>query len=110
MVTSGGDLKAKYVIHAVGPRWGEGDEETKLRNATRNALQCADETGINSITFPAISSGIFGFPLDLAAKTMLRSVRDYLSGSTAIRKVIFALFDEKSVKVFEENLVRLTAE
>ncbi len=110
VVTSGGDLRAKYVIHAVGPRWGEGDEETKLRNATRNALQCADETGIISITFPAISTGIFGFPLDLAAKTMLRSVRDYLSGSTAIRKVIFALFDEKSVKVFEEKLLRLTAE
>jgi O-acetyl-ADP-ribose deacetylase (regulator of RNase III) len=109
-VTSGGNLPARYVIHAVGPRWGEGEEVQKLRDATWNSLKRADEVGARSITFPAISTGIFGFPLELAAKTMLQSVRDYLSGSTEIQKVVFALFDGKSLQVFEENAVLLQSD
>lgn len=63
VVTGGGNLKAKYVIHAVGPRMGEGNEDEKLKNATLNSLKLADEKGIKSISFPAISTGIFGFPI-----------------------------------------------
>jgi O-acetyl-ADP-ribose deacetylase (regulator of RNase III) len=63
VMTGGGNLKAKHVIHAVGPRMGEGDEDTKLRNATMNSLLLAEEHDLKSIAFPAIGTGVFGFRL-----------------------------------------------
>ncbi|MFQ5449821.1 MAG: macro domain-containing protein [Nitrospinaceae bacterium] len=106
-VTSGGALKAKFVIHAVGPRWGEGDEENKLRDAALNSLKRAEEKEIESITFPAISTGIFGFPLELAARILLQTVKEYLLGTTKIKRVVFALFDRKSMAVFQKMLQSL---
>ncbi|NIQ01270.1 MAG: O-acetyl-ADP-ribose deacetylase [Nitrospinaceae bacterium] len=103
-VTTGGNLKANYVIHAVGPRWGEGDEEAKLRNATLHSLQRAEEKTLTSIAFPAISTGIFGFPTDRAAEIMLKAVRDHLNGSTGLKKVVFALFDRPTLQRFEKTL------
>lgn len=107
VVTSGGRLKAKYVIHAVGPRMGEGDEDEKLRNATLNSLQRADEKKMESIAFPAISTGVFGFPLDRCAGIMLGNTKEYLSGKTGIRSVVFCLFDKKSFDVFADRLKAL---
>jgi len=80
MNTKGGNLKAKYVIHAVGPRLGEGDEDEKLRRATLNSLKLADEYGLRSMAFPAVSTGIFGFPKDRCAKIMLSTTIEYLKG------------------------------
>ena len=71
VITTGGQLKARHVIHAVGPRMGEGDEDRKLRDATVNSLKLADEHGLRSLAFPAISTGIFGFPLGRCAQIML---------------------------------------
>lgn len=99
-VTGGGNLKADYVIHAVGPRMGEGDEDQKLENATRNSLIRADEKNIRSIAFPAISTGIFGFPMDRAAEIMLKTSKDYLEGSTNIKQVVFCLWGQESFDVF----------
>lgn len=104
VITSGGNLKAKYVIHAVGPRMGEGNEDEKLTNATLNSLKLADENNLNSIAFPAISTGIFGFPMDRAAKIMLKTVIDYLKGETNLKRVIFCLFGKNSLKIFEKEL------
>ncbi|PIQ97729.1 MAG: O-acetyl-ADP-ribose deacetylase [Nitrospinae bacterium CG11_big_fil_rev_8_21_14_0_20_56_8] len=103
-LTSGGALKAKYVIHAVGPRWGEGNEEKKLKNATLNALRRAEEKGLKSIAFPALSTGIFGFPLELAARIMLQTVEEYLNSETGIQTVVFTLFDDPAFSVFQKNL------
>ncbi|MFQ5673816.1 MAG: macro domain-containing protein [Nitrospinales bacterium] len=100
VITTAGRLKAKYVIHAVGPQQGEGGEEEKLRGATRNSLQRAEERHLASIAFPAISTGIFGFPTDAGARIMLATTRDYLSGQTGIQKVVFVLFDRKTHEVF----------
>ena len=104
VITGGGNLKAKYVIHAVGPRMGEGDEDQKLRNATLNSLKLADENKITSISFPAISTGIFGFPINRCAEIMLRSTIDYLKQQTQIEKVVFCLFDTASYNVFAKEL------
>ena len=71
VITSGGNLKAKYVIHAVGPQMGEGDEDNKLKNATVNSLKVADENNTRSIAFPAISTGICGFPIKRCAEIMI---------------------------------------
>ena len=103
-ITSGGDLKADYVIHAVGPRWGEGQEQAKLRQAVLASLELADRQGLKTIALPAISTGIFGFPLDLAAETILKSIQNYLAGDTGIQIVILTLFDEKSVSAFRTKL------
>ncbi len=101
--TTGGNLKAKWVIHAVGPRMGEGDEDNKLRNATLNSLKLADAGKIKSISFPAISTGLFGFPIQRCAKIMLSTVMEYIQGKTGIDKVVFCLFTEADYRVFEQE-------
>ena len=104
VITSGGKLKARYVIHAVGPRRGEAEEDEKLRNATLNSLKLADKKGLKTLTFPAISTGVFGFPVDRCASIMLKTTREYLQGVTGINKVVFCLFDKKTLVHFENEL------
>ena len=104
VITTGGNLKAKHVIHAVGPRMGEGGEDEKLRNATLNTLKTADANNLSSIALPAISTGIFGFPMQRCAEIMLRTTIDYLKGNTALEKVVFALFGAEAYKTFEKQL------
>ena len=95
MLTGAGNLKARHVIHAVGPRKGEGDEEEKLRNATLNSLKAADENGLKSIGFPAISTGVFGFPIERCAEIMLSGAIDYLQGETGLVRVVFCLYGRR---------------
>ena len=102
--TTAGNLKAKYIIHAVGPRMGEGDEDAKLKNATLNSLILADREDIKTLTFPAISTGIFGFPMDRCAEIMLQTTVDYLKGPTQLEKVVFCLYGLGSYKIFAEWL------
>jgi O-acetyl-ADP-ribose deacetylase (regulator of RNase III) len=102
--TTGGNLKAKYVIHTVGPQMGEGNEDEKLKNATLNSLKLADDSNIRSISFPAISTGVFGFPIKRCARIMLQTTLEYLKGRTSIEKVVFCLFGQDSYKVFEKQL------
>jgi len=107
VITTGGNLKARYVVHAVGPQMGEGNEDEKLKNATLNSLKVADENNLTSITFPAISTGIFGFPKERCAEIMLRTVTDYLSGETGLERVVFCLHGASSFEIFSETLRRL---
>ena len=104
VITRGGDLKAKYVIHAVGPRMGEGNEDEKLKNATLNSLKVADDNNLESIGFCAISTGIFGYPIERCAKVMIETTMDYLKEETQLKKVVFCLYDANSHQVFEEEL------
>ena len=107
VITTGGNLKARNVVHAVGPQMGEGDEDEKLKNATLNSLKVADENNLTSITFPAISTGIFGFPKERCAEIMLKTVMDYLSGETGLRRVVFCLHGASSFEIFSATLERL---
>lgn len=101
--TTGGDLPAKFVIHTVGPRWGEGDEDAKLVSAIRSSLQAAARLKLTSISLPAISTGIFGFPLERAAGLILGEIRRILDAGDAgsLREVRLCLFDEKTLAGFE---------
>ena len=103
-ITTGGNLKAKHVIHAVGPRMGEGNEDEKLKNATLNSLKLMDKHELNTIAFPAISTGIFGYPIERCAKIMISTAKDYLSGDTQIREVIFCLYSSSDFDVFKNEL------
>ena len=107
VITTGGNLKARHVIHAVGPRMGEGEEDEKLKNATLNSLKVADDNNLTSITFPAVSTGIFGFPKERCAEIMLGTVIDYLRGNTAIKRVVFCLHGESSYDIFSGTLKSL---
>ena len=108
VITTGGSLKTKHVIHAVGPRMGEGNEDQKLKNATLNSLKVADENHLNSISFPAISTGIFGFPIGRCAEIMLKTTIGYLKGQTGLEKVVFCLFGRDSYEVFATQLEKET--
>ncbi len=104
-ITGGGGLPAGHVIHAVGPRWGEGDEEEKLRNAVYSSLRLAEENHFATVSLPAISAGIFGFPKDRCAEIILHTVESYLKEmqSDALREVRICLFDREMVSIFQEK-------
>ena len=102
--TSGGRLPAKYVIHAVGPVWGDGDEDKKLAAAVNGSLEVADELKLTSISFPAISTGIFGFPKERAAKVMFTAIENYFSHQhSGIKLVRLVLFDDATINAFRET-------
>ena len=107
VITSGGRLKARYVIHAVGPYGNDPNAEALLASATRRSLEVADENGLKSIAFPAISSGIFGYPIDRCAQVMLSTVRHYLQNAdTGLRLVVFCLYGQAAFDVFAAELQR----
>ncbi len=103
-ITRAGRLPASYVIHAVGPRMGEGDEDMKLRQATLNSLKLADQHGLTSVAFPAISTGIFGYPVDRCAKIMLTATIEYLKGDTHLKRIVFCLWDHHTCVIFKNAL------
>ena len=100
--THGGSLPARYVIHAVGPVWGEGDEDTRLAAAIRGSLARADELELESIAFPAISTGIFGFPKERAAQIFFDSIPAYFNENptSRLKQVMIILWDASSLEVF----------
>jgi O-acetyl-ADP-ribose deacetylase (regulator of RNase III) len=101
--TSGGNLPCRYVIHAVGPVWGDGEEDAKLAAAVAGSLKIADELKLESIAMPAISTGIFGFPKERAAKVIFAAVRDYFRAHlSGLKLVKLVLYNEPAVYVFEE--------
>ncbi|HPP07352.1 MAG TPA: macro domain-containing protein, partial [Syntrophorhabdaceae bacterium] len=105
VITSGGSLKARYVIHTVGPRWGEGDEEKKLKSAIKSTLSLADEKGFNSISIPAISAGIFGFPKDKCAEIITEEIVKFInSKETSLKEINLFLIDEEIIGYFNKEL------
>lgn len=100
--TLGGLLPTKYIIHAVGPVWGDGDEDKKLSDAVTGSLRVADELKCTSISMPAISTGIFGFPKDRAAGLIFSAIETYFAEAkdSSIQTVRLVLFDNTTVKVF----------
>ena len=107
-VTTAGKLKAKYVIHAVGPRWGEGDEEAKLRRAVRNALTKATELKLKSIAMPAISTGIFGYPKEEGTRVILEEVVNFLKQeTTTVDEVRLVSIDKATYEMFLKHADRL---
>lgn len=111
VITSGGNLKARFVIHTVGPVWrggGEGEEKV-LRSAYRNSLELASSKKIQSIAFPSISTGAYGYPADKAAAAALDEVILFLYAHTEGPKLVkFVLYDSETFSTYEESLSALT--
>jgi len=108
-ITTAGKLPARYVIHAVGPRMGEGDEDSKLENAVLSSLMLASEKGFKSISFPAISSGIFGFPKDRCAGILVYQVLKFLqmNQGSSLQVVEFCIFDEETLEHFRREFDKI---
>ena len=105
-LTGGHGLPAKYVIHAVGPRWRGGGhgEAGLLASAYRSSMALAKEYGVRSIAFPAISCGIYGYPLEEAARIAVDTVRKHAAGMPALERVIFVCFEEKTHAAYREAM------
>jgi O-acetyl-ADP-ribose deacetylase (regulator of RNase III) len=104
-ITGGGNLKARYVIHAAGMGRDLQTDETKVRNATMNSLKRADENSLKSIAFPSIGTGVGGFPLEKAAEVMLGALKDYLEqNNSGLELVVFVLWGHEAYRAFEEQL------
>ena len=103
-ITTAGKLPAKFVIHTVGPRMGEGKEDEKLKSATLNSLKLAEKNSLESIAFPAVSAGIFGFPKDSCAKIMVENAIEYAKSGTKINEIIFVLFNDDVYNFFCREL------
>ncbi len=105
-ITGGHRLRARHVIHAVGPVWhgGGSGEDDALASCYRNALRLAAEHGCRSVAFPAISTGAYGFPLERATRIAVREVRAALSGGSAVEKVVFCTFSGTDREIYERVL------
>ncbi len=108
VITGGGNLKAKYVIHAVGPRYsGSPKDPEHLSGAYRKSLELCTQNKISSIAFPSIGTGIYGYPVEKASRIALKAVMDYLKNHPEIKLVRFVLFDPKTFDDYEEALKEL---
>lgn len=100
-VTSAGRLRAKYVIHAVGPRYGEEEGDGKLASAIQSALDKAEELGLSSIAMPAISAGAFGYPYERCARIMARVIKGFAPRAKVLRRAIVCLYGAEAYGAFE---------
>jgi O-acetyl-ADP-ribose deacetylase (regulator of RNase III) len=109
VITTAGNLKARYVIHTVGPRYHDGtrNEATLLKSAYLESLRLASKKNLTSISFPAISTGAYGYPVHEAARIALQTTIEYLGDHQAIRLVRFVLYHQSIYAIFAEELNRL---
>jgi len=106
-ITGGGQLQARYVIHAASMHLGGLTSEGSLRDATVNSLKRAAEKKLTSIAFPAIGTGVAGFPIPRCAQVMLAEVKKHLDGPTTLERVLFVLFDLSALQAFQQTLAAM---
>jgi O-acetyl-ADP-ribose deacetylase (regulator of RNase III) len=108
VITGGHDLPNRYIVHALGPVYGSDEPEAELlADCYRNSLSLAEEQGVSSVAFPAISTGVFGYPVEEAAEVALRTVTEEAENLQSVRLVRFVLFGEEDLKVYERILSEL---
>ncbi len=108
VITSGGNLKANYVIHAVGPRYSGSPKDAELlSSAYRKSLELCTQNKISSIAFPSISTGIYGYPVEEASRIALKTAMDYLKEHPEMKLVRFVLFDSKTYDVYKESFKKM---
>ncbi len=111
VITSGGNLKAKHVIHTVGPVWlgGFHVEAELLKQAYKNSLRLAVAKGLKTIAFPSISTGAYGYPIEDASRIAVRTVKEFLEKEDKLEKVVFVLFSERDFEIYFETAKSILA-
>jgi len=104
VISGAGNLKAKYIIHVVGPRFQEGELEEKLKTTVLNALKKAEEKGAKSIAFPPMGTGFYGVPLELSARVTLNTIVEFSEEETSIRDIKICLMDNREFIPYQKNL------
>src|SRR5690242_9784380 len=106
VITSGGNLPAKFVIHTVGPVWNGGNKNEKelLASAYHNSLKIAEEKNLSKIAFPNISTGIYGFPKNPAAEIAVNTVKKFIKSAKNVKEVIFVCFDDENYLLYHQLL------
>jgi O-acetyl-ADP-ribose deacetylase len=107
VISTGGKLKARHVIHACGPKFQEADTERKLRDCVLAALRLADERGLESIAFPPMGAGFYGVPLELCARVVTDAIRDHLRKETSLREILICVIDMREFNAFRKGLEAL---
>jgi O-acetyl-ADP-ribose deacetylase (regulator of RNase III) len=107
VITDAGELKAKYIIHANGPKFQEEDTESKLKTTVLNSLKLADQKGIKQIAFPAMGTGFYGIPLDRSAEVCLDTAKEYLRNKTGIDEIVFCAIDSREFAPFKIKLDKM---
>ena len=109
VITSGGNLKAKHVIHTVGPVWrgGRSGEPELLADAYRNSLKLAVSKGLRTIAFPSISTGAYGYPIEKASQVAVSTVKDFLEKEDALDMVVFVLFSKRDSEIYKDVAKRI---
>jgi O-acetyl-ADP-ribose deacetylase (regulator of RNase III) len=107
VISGAGEMKATYIVHAVGPRFQEEDLESKLSTKIENCLKKADDKGIKAIAFPPMGAGFYGVPLDVSARVTLGTIKNYLSGNTGIKEVVVSLLDNREYLPFQKQFASL---
>jgi O-acetyl-ADP-ribose deacetylase (regulator of RNase III) len=108
VISGAGEMKAKNIIHAVGPKFQEEDEEAKLRKTMLSALKCAEEKGVATLAFPPMGTGFYGIPLDLSARVMFETIKDRLTnGQSSIKEVCISLMDSREFPPFEAAMEKI---
>jgi O-acetyl-ADP-ribose deacetylase (regulator of RNase III) len=104
VITSGGNLKARHVIHTVGPIWhgGSHSEPNLLADAYKNSLELAASKNLNTVAFPSISTGAYGYPVEKASRTALTTVKRFLEKESTLREIAFVLFTEHDLEIYKE--------
>jgi len=110
VATTAGKLNAKHVFHAVGPIYsGSNEDEQLLRSAYQICLDLAEQHQLESIAFPSLSTGVYGYPLELAAPIALKTIIEHIKKPTSLKQVTFVLYGDNAYKAFESALTRLLA-
>ena len=110
IITGGGNLQSKYILHAVGPRFQEENLEEKLKSTILNTLKKAEEHKLRKIVFPAMGAGFYGVPLEVCARMSLEIVRDFLNEAVSLKEVVFCLRDSREHKPFQEYLQKMKSQ
>jgi O-acetyl-ADP-ribose deacetylase (regulator of RNase III) len=111
VITTGGNLKSSHVIHTVGPVWrgGSQGEPDLLAGAYRESLKLAVDSGLKTVSFPSISTGAYGYPVESAARVAIQAVIDFLNRDDSLEEVVFVLFDSRTTRIYEDMLKELSS-
>jgi O-acetyl-ADP-ribose deacetylase (regulator of RNase III) len=104
VISTAGELKADYIIHAVGPKFQEENTEDKLAKTIVNVLRLADEKGIREIAFPSMGTGFYGIPLTVSAEVTLETIKNYLANGSGVKRVVISLLDTREFEPYHKKL------